>query len=79
MYFLASARSPATWSASGTQESVLAREAHGTSDKDAISLAQALLEQRPIKVSYSMDDLDREDRARLDAIRDHGAARLQLR
>jgi N12 class adenine-specific DNA methylase len=59
-----------TWSVSGTQDSVLAREVYGTSDKDAISLAQALLEQRPIKVSYSMDDLDREDRARLDAIRD---------
>ena len=59
-----------TWSVSGTQESVLARQVYGTSDKDAISLAQALLEQRPIKVSYSMDDLDREDRARLDSIRD---------
>ena len=48
----------------------MARQVYGTSDKDAVSLAQALLEQRPIKVSYSMDDLDREDRSRLDAIRD---------
>jgi N12 class adenine-specific DNA methylase len=59
-----------SWSVGGTQDSVLAREVYGTSDKDAISLAQALLEQRPIKVSYSMDDLDAQDRARLEAIRD---------
>jgi N12 class adenine-specific DNA methylase len=68
-----------TWSVEGSQETVLARQVYGTRDKDAVSLAQALLEQRPIKVSYSMDDLGDRDRARLRELRDSSAMSAFIR
>lgn len=54
-----------TWRVKGNTNSIEARTVYGTEDKDALTLAQCLLEQRPIKVSYSMDDLDPADRERL--------------
>lgn len=54
-----------TWKVTGDTGSVAARDVYGTADKDAIALAQHVLEQRPIKVTYSMDDLSPAEKAQL--------------
>ena len=46
------------WTVTGSKTSVLATQVWGTEDKDAVSLAACLLEQRPVKVSPSRSDRD---------------------
>ncbi|MBO0802826.1 MAG: hypothetical protein J2P25_07095, partial [Nocardiopsaceae bacterium] len=58
-----------SWQVKGSTRSVEARDVYGTADKDAVALAQCLLEQRPVKVSYSMDDLTPAEREQLSAAR----------
>ena len=46
------------WTVTGSKTSVLATQVWGTEDKDAVSLAACLLEQRPVKVSPERSDRD---------------------
>ena len=50
------------WTVTGSKTSVLATQVWGTEDKDAVSLAACLLEQRPVKVSPSRSDRDESAR-----------------
>lgn len=58
-----------TWKVSGNTHSIAARDVYGTADKDAVALAQCVLEQRPIKVTYSMDDLTAAEKQQLSSAR----------
>ena len=46
------------WTVTGSKTSVLATQVWGTEEKDAVSLAACLLEQRPVKVSPERSDRD---------------------
>ena len=50
------------WTVTGSKTSVLATQVWGTEDKDAVSLAACLLEQRPVKVSPERSDRDESAR-----------------
>lgn len=58
-----------TWQVKGNTHSIAARAIYGTADKDALALAQCVLEQRPVKVSYSMDDLTAAEKRQLSSAR----------
>ena len=58
------------WTVTGSKTSVLATQVWGTEEKDAVSLAACLLEQRPVKVSPERSDRD-------DTARDKHQKRLQ--
>ena len=47
-----------SWTVTGNKTSVLATQVWGTEDKDAVSLAACLLEQRPVKVSAERSERD---------------------
>jgi len=47
-----------SWTVTGDKTSVLATQVWGTEDKDAVSLAACLLEQRPVKVSPERSERD---------------------
>ena len=47
-----------SWTVTGNKTSVLATQVWGTEDKDAVSLAACLLEQRPVKVSPERSERD---------------------
>ena len=47
-----------SWTVTGSKTSVLATQVWGTEDKDAVSLAACLLEQRPVKVSPERSERD---------------------
>ena len=47
-----------TWLVEGNKKSVLATEVWGTEEKDAITLASCLLEQRPIRVTPEQSESD---------------------
>ena len=50
------------WTVTGSKTSVLATQVWGTEDKDAVSLAACLLEQRPVKVSPERSERDESAR-----------------
>jgi N12 class adenine-specific DNA methylase len=58
------------WTVTGSKTSVLATQVWGTEEKDAVSLAACLLEQRPVKVSPERSERD-------DTARDKHQKRLQ--
>jgi N12 class adenine-specific DNA methylase/SAM-dependent methyltransferase len=60
-----------SWQVTGNKHSVLATQVWGTEEKDAITLAGALLEQRPVKVSPPRGD---GEETRLDKQRKREAA-----
>ena len=47
-----------SWTVTGNKTSVLATQVWGTEDKDAVTLAACLLEQRPVKVSPERSERD---------------------
>jgi N12 class adenine-specific DNA methylase len=47
-----------SWTVTGDKASVLATQVWGTEDKDAVTLAACLLEQRPVKVSPERSERD---------------------
>ena len=59
-----------SWTVTGDKTSVLATQVWGTEDKDAVTLAACLLEQRPVKVSPERSERD-------DTPRDKHQKRLQ--